>query len=138
MAGRVGILTLETMSPLEILGMGSQIGWLENYLKKPLGILETPFTLFDFNKTYNEVIWRGSYPAAQPMPNSLIPSFFESYLQTYIQKDVRTLENIDQLQEFDRFLSLLSVLSGQEINFSQLGREIGIAAPKNLIISIND
>lgn len=40
---------------------------------------------------------------------------------------MRTLENIQELYEFDRFLGLISMLTAQEINMSQIGREIGIA-----------
>lgn len=57
----------------------------------------------------------------------MIPSFFESYLQTYVQRDVRLVENIQELHEFDRFLGLLSALTAQEVNLSQIGREIGIS-----------
>ncbi len=46
-----------------------------------------------------------------------------------MQKDVRSLENIQELHEFDRFLGLSSVLTAQEINISQIGREIGISPP---------
>ena len=127
MAGRVGILTMETMTPLEMFGRGVETGWLETYLNHPERLIDTNYDTFDEMKRYNEIIWRGSYPAAIPFPNEMIPSFFESYLQTYVQKDVRSLENIQQLYEFDRFLSLLSMLTAQEINMSQIGREIGIS-----------
>lgn len=124
MAGRVGIFTLDAMTPLEMLGKGSESGWLEAYLRDPMS-LNGLYELLP--QQYNRVIWKGCYPATISLSNEMTSSFFESYLQTYVQKDVRSLENIQQLHEFDRFIGLLSMLTAQEINMSQIGREIGIS-----------
>ncbi len=71
-------------------------------------------------------IWRGGYPKIMELPDHLIPGYWHSYLQTYIERDVRTVANIGSLQTFGRFIGLLAALSGQEINHNQLGRELGI------------
>jgi hypothetical protein len=54
-------------------------------------------------------------------------TYFRSYLQTYVDRDVLAMENIQELADFSRFLNLAAALSGQEMNSSQLGREIGVA-----------
>ncbi|MBI3232046.1 MAG: DUF4143 domain-containing protein [Candidatus Doudnabacteria bacterium] len=61
------------------------------------------------------------------MPTSHIPIYFRSYLQTYIDRDIRLQEDIKQLAEFDRFLGVSASLTAQEINSSHIGREIGIS-----------
>jgi uncharacterized protein len=127
MAGRVGIVTMGTMTSLEMLECGHEKGWLETYLNQPELLLKSPYDTFKAMNPHTQVIWRGSYPATLELANSMIPSFFESYMQTYVQKDIRSMENIQDLHEFDRFLGLLNMLTAQEINMSHLGREIGIS-----------
>lgn len=63
MAGRVGILTMETMTPLEMIDLGSEKGWLEAYLNQPDQLIERHYETMNFMKMYNQVIWRGSFPA---------------------------------------------------------------------------
>ena len=60
------------------------------------------------------------------MPDEILPEYFRLYIQPYVERDVRLLENIRELADFDRFLGLSTALCAQEINASQLGREIGI------------
>lgn len=73
-----------------------------------------------------EKIWRGGYPGILDLTNSLIPGFFHSYLQTYIERDIKSLANIRSYQDFGAFVQLLCARSGREINDSELGREIDI------------
>jgi hypothetical protein len=82
MAGRVGILKMETMTPLEMLGRGSERGWLEAFLNNPETIFSTDYETFEVMKTYNEMIWRESYPATLELPSKMISSYFASYLLT--------------------------------------------------------
>jgi predicted AAA+ superfamily ATPase len=49
-----------------------------------------------------------------------------SYLQTYVQRDVRLIRNITDLGQFTRFIMLLANYAGQIINREEIGRSIGI------------
>jgi predicted AAA+ superfamily ATPase len=125
MAGRVGILNLEGFSYLELLEQ-SGATWLDAYLQSPetfAGQIETLAT----TPPLMELLWRGSLPGLLDLPGEIVPGYFRSYIQTYVERDVRLLENIRDLSSFDRFLGLSAALCGQEINASQLGREIGVA-----------
>jgi predicted AAA+ superfamily ATPase len=59
--------------------------------------------------------------------NEAVPNYFLSYMQTYIERDIRTMSNIENFQDFNFFVRLLSALTAQKINAAQLGREIGIS-----------
>ena len=59
--------------------------------------------------------------------DNYVETFFSSYFETYIQKDVRSMLKIVNLSDFTKFVRLLSMSTGNEINFSELGREIGVA-----------
>ncbi len=127
MAGRVAIFHLDNFTPQEMLGVGDKQGWVPDYL-------ENPETFYKERKTFPssfppliEFLFRGTFPATLELPTTQIPRYFSSYLQTYIDRDVRTIENIQSLTEFDRFLGISASLTSQEINASQIGREIGIS-----------
>lgn len=74
-----------------------------------------------------EFLFRGTFPATMDLPTTRIPIYFRSYLQTYVDRDVRSQKDIRQLAEFDRFLGVCASLTAQEINSSCIGREIGVS-----------
>lgn len=71
-------------------------------------------------------IFRGGMPGTLDLPETLLPRFFSSYLQTYVERDIRTVADIGNLQLFSRFFRLLSALSATEMNASQVGRDLDI------------
>lgn len=127
LAGRVAILQLENMTLDEIANnvTNDERNWLKTYLQTP----EQLPTLIKGGAqgTLYEHVWRGSFPGTMEMTDQIIPDFYSSYLQTYIERDVRLIENIKDLNQFSRFVALCAALTAQEINYSQLGREIGIS-----------
>lgn len=123
MAGRVGILNLEGLTLYEMFEQPEKT-WLGSYLKSP-GKFSLKCNLLTVPPLVN-ILWRGSLPGILDMPDEIVPGYFRSYIQTYVERDIRLLENIRELSSFDRFLGLSAALCGQEINFSQLGREIGV------------
>jgi uncharacterized protein len=127
MAGRVAVFHLDNFTPQEIFGMGNEEGWILKYLEDPREFYKkrknfpTPFySLVEF-------LFRGTFPATVDLPTEQISRYFRSYLQTYVDRDVRMQEDIRQLADFDRFLGICSSLTAQEINASHVGREIGVS-----------
>jgi len=127
MAGRVAIFHLDNFTPQEILGKGREEGWIPQYLREPDLFYHHRNTLPQSFPPLVEFLFRGTFPATTSLPTSQIPRYFRSYLQTYVDRDVRLQEDIRQLAEFDRFLGISASLTAQEINSSHLGREIGIS-----------
>ncbi|HEY4831482.1 MAG TPA: AAA family ATPase, partial [Waddliaceae bacterium] len=126
MAGRVAIFHLDNLTPQEILKKGGEGGWLPLYLENPEQFHKGRDTLPSTFPSLVEFLFRGTFPATLTFPLAQIPRYFRSYLQTYVDRDVRLQEDIRHVAEFDRFLGVAASLTGQEINTSQLGREIGI------------
>lgn len=127
LAGRVGILNLEGMTLQEMAGYGAKPTWLKLYLESPSSLPENIKTLKDSLPNLKNFLWRGTFPGLLEMPDNMIHPFYESYLMTYVERDVRLLENIRDMNEFARFFRLCSALSSKELNMSQLGREVGIS-----------
>ena len=73
----------------------------------------------------NRVMFTGGYPVLfdRQIP---APDYFPSYIQTYIERDVRGISNIGNLSTFQRFVKLCAGRVGQLLNLSNLGTELGI------------
>ncbi len=74
-----------------------------------------------------ERIVRGSFPRFVHPEAPPVESFYGSYLQTYVERDVRAMLNIADLAAFRRFLRLAAARVGQLLSFSDLARDTGIA-----------
>lgn len=73
----------------------------------------------------NTVIYRGFYPRLVSM--QMNPGvFYDSYIQTYLQRDVRQLVNVQNMEAFGRFLSLCAGRTGGILNKVSLGNDTGV------------
>jgi predicted AAA+ superfamily ATPase len=72
---------------------------------------------------------RGGYP--EPRLNRRVDReiWFASYVQTYLERDVRDLLRVTDLESFRRFLFLAATRTGQLLNLAELGGELGVSAP---------
>ncbi len=74
-----------------------------------------------------EGILRGSYPEVVAQPERDYRLWQASYVQTYLERDVRNLRNIGDLGLFQTFLRALAVRSAGLLNLSDLARDVAIA-----------
>ena len=73
-----------------------------------------------------EYLYNGSYP--RPYNENIdIKTWYASYIKTYIERDVRALVNIDKLDKFQLFLSLLAARNGQLLNLSSIAGDCGVS-----------
>ncbi|MFN2310901.1 MAG: ATP-binding protein [Spirochaetia bacterium] len=73
----------------------------------------------------DEFMYRGCYPAIYDRSISP-PDFYPAYVQTYIERDVRNLQNIGDLSTFGRFVELCAGRVGQILNYSSIASDIGV------------
>jgi uncharacterized protein len=71
---------------------------------------------------------RGGYPEVWARP-SAAGLWFDSYLQTFLERDVRALRAVHDLSLFRRFLALLASRHGQVLNRSDLAAPLGLSVP---------
>jgi len=126
LAGRAVLTHLEGFSLAEIAKEQPSSLWLENYLNDPDAFFSKKHKRLDIERTLYEQLWRGFLPETHFLDLDLIADFHFSYQSTYIEKDIKELADISDLQQFSKFVRLLAALTAQEINYSQLGREINI------------
>ena len=78
------------------------------------------------SKEVEGAIWRGGYPVLYDR-NAEPGSYFQNYLETYVERDVRSILNIKDLNAFQTFLRLCAGRVGQPVNFQSLATEAGIS-----------
>jgi len=78
-------------------------------------------------KTPEEYLFNGCYPRIYKM-NIMPYDFYPSYIQTYIERDVRLIKNISNLSQFQLLLKMCAGRTGQMLNLSSLGNECGISS----------
>ncbi len=126
LAGRAVIITLEGFSLSEIANANTHKPWLLDWLENPDQFLQQPVNRLSLPYPLYEVLWRGSLPEANFIPQGVLADFHASYQRTYIERDIRLLADVSDLTLFGRFVRLVAALTAQEINYSELGRDIGI------------
>ncbi|MBN2107661.1 MAG: ATP-binding protein [Deltaproteobacteria bacterium] len=126
LAGRAVFVELEGFSLAEIAVSQAHHSWLSAWLQDPSGFLAATPARLPLEATLYEQLWRGWLPEARFLPLENIPDFYTAYLRTYIERDVRLLAEVSDWQLFGRFVRISAALSAQEINYSHLGRELGL------------
>lgn len=120
LAGRAATLNLLPLSQREIQGRpGSPLPWEKG--GTPSG--RKAFPLLDLWKHF----LRGGYPELAANPDRETPLWHASYIQTYLERDVRSLRQVGDLSLFQNFLRSLAARSGQLLNLADLARDLGVA-----------
>jgi len=73
------------------------------------------------------VVVRGGFPELYANPDIDSVAFYNSYLATYLERDVRSLTNVGSLRDFERFLRACALRSANLLNKADLARDVGIA-----------
>lgn len=101
LAGRISVINLETLSAMEL--RGCNVAAIDNFL------------------------WRGGYPELWSNPHLEPENFFENYIRTYIERDLKQIVEVKNLNDFRRFVRILATRIGQLINYRDIARDVGIA-----------
>ncbi|MBU0674233.1 MAG: ATP-binding protein [Proteobacteria bacterium] len=83
----------------------------------------------DTTSLFHHAALTGCYPELVVDGDIDLQSWYASYLQTYLERDIRTIYNIGDLRDFQRFIRLLSARCGQQLNMSDFSRDIGVSVP---------
>lgn len=126
LAGRVGIIDLQGLSANEINGTDNT----EPFLPE-VGVL---FKCMNNAKKQSlkeiyKLIWQGSMPAMYNGGEQDWQSYYASYVQTFLQRDVMKLLQINDEMVFFRFLCAAAGQTGKMINYAELAKAVEISAP---------
>ncbi|MEE2715987.1 MAG: ATP-binding protein [SAR324 cluster bacterium] len=80
------------------------------------------------NERWQDAIFRGFYP--EVVTSGVSPSdWYASYVVTFVERDVRSVLNVGNLQAFERFIRMTAARSSQLLNLSSLAVDCGITQP---------
>jgi len=127
LAGRAAILTLLPFSYSERIGLAENSQPMPVYLKNLTKGADHHKN--KYNVSLVELILRGNYPEIASKKRVDRQLWCSSYISTYLERDVRNLTPIGDLNQFERFLKLSAARTGQLLNLSSLARDIGISVP---------
>lgn len=125
LAGRVAILPVSSMSQHEAFGTGAAAP-----LPFDLTVLkarQAEYQPANMLELYDRM-YRGAMPAIVSGDKSNVRVYYSSYLQTYIERDVRDLAGDVQVLSFLNFITAVAARCAQEVNISALCRDTGETA----------
>lgn len=121
LAGRIGILDLYGFSTRELNGIE------ESIFIPDINILKNKETVTrETTKKIFERIINGSYPEVNNKAGRNREQFYEDYIRTYIERDVRKIINIKDENKFVKFISSIAARTAQEYNAFEIAGDVGI------------
>jgi predicted AAA+ superfamily ATPase len=106
MAGRIGILTMYGLSAKEV-----------------------KMDLVSDQKKIAELIIRGTYPELWKEQKLKTRDWMSSYVQTFLERDLRQLAQVGDLMSFEKFLKVVAIRTGQVLNISEIAKDCGVSPP---------
>jgi predicted AAA+ superfamily ATPase len=124
LAGRIGIFTMSGLSKSEIEHRKGELFIPKiDILKQRMGNAIHK----DIHQLYQQ-IFRGGLPY---LYSTNVPRerYYSDYINTYLERDIKDLEQVGKLNEFYDFLVFMAARTGQELKYDEIAKNIGISAP---------
>lgn len=126
LAGRVGILNLHPLSYNELHGVSFSAPLdfeLDSLLQR-----EKEAAPFDLNTVF-DFIWKGGMPQVQSADAEQHDAYYDSYINTYLMRDVMGDGGVSDFYKFKKFLTACAANVGDQLNVSNLAMIAEISAP---------
>ena len=125
LAGRVGVIRMLGLSNSEICGnCFSEFTIDPQELTRRAGFV-TPMSI----REVFERIFKGSMPRIYEINNVNRGEYYESYLETYISRDIKGLTQVADELSFLNFVSIVAARTATNVNYETLANETGLSAP---------
>jgi predicted AAA+ superfamily ATPase len=131
LSGRVAVLSLLPFSLGEGCGLGSKDTSIDSILENIFRDSEKRAKGKPASPAFSLDNWllRGAYPEIRANTDVDRQLWCTSYIQTYLERDVRQIVNVGDINTFNRFLRLCAARTGQILNISELSRDVGMSVP---------
>ena len=118
LAGRAGIVKMNSFTYSEIVQNSKKELFNPDKLKQ--------CEYMNVNTTF-EKIYNGGMPELYDIENMDTNDFYYSYINTYIEKDVRRIKNIGNIEVFKKFLRDVAIRTGTTLNYSDIANDVGVS-----------
>lgn len=125
LAGRVGIVPMLGLTNSEL--QGNHLPAFEMDIPALLERMKAsqPMTVSEVF----ERIFKGSMPRLYEVDHVNLGTYFEYYLDTYLSRDIRDLEQVANETDFIKFIQVVAARTATNVNYETLANEVGISAP---------
>lgn len=123
LAGRVAILKLQGISLAEEQNRRNDPAFLPTI--DLLSARQKSAKTLSLKDVYHK-IWRGSYPEVVTHQGKNWERYYESYVTTYIQRDIRDYLQINNQANFLKFMQIAASCTGQLLNYKNMATELGV------------
>ena len=125
LAGRVGIVNLLGLSKSEIDGLPS-----EPFTTSPERLMRRmkQTKKAGINEIY-ELIFRGAFPALHRVNPPELPEFYRSYINTYLQRDIKDLSQVADETAFYNFMIIAAARTARPVIYEDMAKDAGISQP---------
>lgn len=123
LAGRIAILHMTSLSQHEIYGSGDSSPFTLDLLD--LKLRKSTHTPANLDEIYTR-IWQGSMPAFVSGKHKDRDIFYSSYMQTYIERDVKDQVSLSNPLQFGDFVRAAACRTGQMLNVHDIAQDVGV------------
>lgn len=125
LAGRVGIVTLLGLSTSEIRGLPS-----EPFQTSPEWLMHRAEQMqrIDLNDVFAR-IFKGSMPRLYEQPETDWETYYRSYVDTYLQRDIKGMTLISDETTFFNFLTVVAARTAKPLVYEEIAKDVGVSAP---------
>ena len=123
LAGRISVVELDGLSLREIY----DIDFNEHFVPSEGYIESREKSLKKYNNDIWEIIHRGSYPELYANPEREWIDYYQSYVKTYLERDVNKLIKASNHMTFVKFMTAVAARTGQIINYAGIADQVGVS-----------
>lgn len=120
LAGRVGIINLNSFTYSEIIRNEKKNSF------EPFNLKQAP--KININDIF-EYIYKGGMPNLYSTDGISNDIYFQSYIDTYIARDVKQIMDIGNVESFKKFIVSVASRVGEQLNYTSLALDAGVTAP---------
>ena len=123
LAGRISIMELEGLSMREI----NNISFNKHFLPTKDYIVQREKDLVKYKRDIWTIIHRGFYPELYANDNKSWIDFYQSYVKTYLERDVNKILKVKNYLAFLKFMTSVAARTGQILNYKSISNDVGVS-----------
>lgn len=123
LAGRVSVVELDGLSLREI----NDVDFNQHFVPSHEYISAREDKLKDYGSDLWTTIHRGSYPELYANPEREWIDYYQSYVKTYLERDVNKLIKASNHLNFVKFMTAVAARTGQIVNYASIADQVGVS-----------
>ena len=123
LAGRISVIELEGLSLREI----NNVDFNKHFVPTEAYLSEREKNIKQYRSDIWAIIHRGSYPELYANKDKEWTDFYQSYVKTYLERDVNKLIKAKNHMTFVKFMTSVAARTGQVVNYANIASELGVS-----------